>query len=388
MAPSDRSTFPTVKISSAAEVVNEALAGLRQARAHRQSLPHPQDDSGVVLAGQMLVTSTVRGKPARRPSLQEREVARLDRREHALEAILIEPVHPLKQSGQQRAVFGENGIIAILEQVRIIDRYLLAGDPAALDAAAQHPVNAAVAVIRAAIAVLAEGAAEFGDDNHDRVAPSGADLLREAGQPAAELPEAISKIAGRSALVDVSVPSAHIDKAEVELLSHQPANATRRELEAAGGNSPSARFHHVVGDRLKHIIADPEAFPDRRRQRVALIHRLDKFHLPRINAGLGHAVDGNVWHRIVALERKRHLVGEGDRSNPGQSAGQPRHEAGTIVARALNGLTKLDCVLRLEMTACHIVRAGEGNEGELSLLVESKNRLSEGRMSSPVRVEW
>ncbi len=69
------------------------------------------------------------------------------------------------------AVVGEHRIVAVLEEVGLVDRHLLADDAAAVDAAAQHPVDAAMAVVGALVAVLAEGAPELGDHDHDRVVP-------------------------------------------------------------------------------------------------------------------------------------------------------------------------------------------------------------------------
>lgn len=47
-----------------------------------------------------------------------------------------------------------------------------------------------MAVVGAAIAVFAEGAAEFTDDNHDWILPCGAYLVGEPGQAATEFFEA------------------------------------------------------------------------------------------------------------------------------------------------------------------------------------------------------
>src|SRR6516165_9270108 len=86
--------------------------------------------------------------------------------EYLLHALRREAVHLLRKAGEQRAIIGEHRIVAVLEQGRLLDLDLLAGDASAVDAAAEHPVDAAVAVVGAAIAVLAEGAAEFGDYHH------------------------------------------------------------------------------------------------------------------------------------------------------------------------------------------------------------------------------
>ena len=88
-----------------------------------------------------------------------------------------------------------------------------------------------MAVIGATVAIFAEGASEFRNDHDHGVTPPGADFFGKTSESAAEFSEAISKIAGRGALIDVGVPAAHIDKGKIELLLHQTANPARRELE-------------------------------------------------------------------------------------------------------------------------------------------------------------
>ena len=51
------------------------------------------------------------------------------------------------------------------------DRLLLARDTAAVDGSAQHPVNRAVAVIGAAVAILTKCTAKFRQDDHHRILP-------------------------------------------------------------------------------------------------------------------------------------------------------------------------------------------------------------------------
>src|SRR5579863_7689337 len=84
----------------------------------------------------------------------------------------------LQQTSKHRAIIGQHWIVAILEQRRLLDLDLVADDAPAIDAAAHDPVDAAVTVIGAAVAIRAEGAAEFGDHDNHRVAPARrADLL-------------------------------------------------------------------------------------------------------------------------------------------------------------------------------------------------------------------
>jgi hypothetical protein len=48
------------------------------------------------------------------------------------------PQYPREHSGQDRAVFVENGVVAVLEQRRLRQERLLATDPAAMDGATEQ----------------------------------------------------------------------------------------------------------------------------------------------------------------------------------------------------------------------------------------------------------
>src|SRR5579863_5077267 len=150
-------------------------------------------------------------------SLYQSEFHRMHAGEDALNAGRLQAKLVLEQSGKHGAIIRQHRIVAVLKQRRLLDLDLLADDAPAIDAAAHHPVDAAVTVIGAAVAILAERTSEFGDHDHDRVAPAGrADLFGKAGERAAEFAEPIGEIAGRRALVDMRVPAADIDKAEIE----------------------------------------------------------------------------------------------------------------------------------------------------------------------------
>src|ERR1700723_2011347 len=149
--------------------------------------------------------------------------------ENALNARWFQPVHALEQPCEHRTIIGQNRIVPVLKKIGLVDLDLRAEDAAAIDSASHHPVDAAVAMIGAAVAILPESASELGDHHHHGIPPSRrSDLFGKPGQRAAEFAEAIGEIAGGSALIDMGIPAADIDKAEVELLAHQPANAARR----------------------------------------------------------------------------------------------------------------------------------------------------------------
>src|SRR5258708_15046088 len=132
---------------------------------------------------------------------------------------------------------------------------------AAIDAASHYPVNAAVAMIGAAVAVLAEGAAELGDHDDHRISPSGRpDLLGKARKRAAEFAETVGEITGGRALIDMGIPAAAIDIAQAELLAHQPADTPRRQFEPARRNRAAIGRLHFLGYRSVDIVPPSEAF--------------------------------------------------------------------------------------------------------------------------------
>src|ERR1700733_3802774 len=93
--------------------------------------------------------------------LHEAKFRRMHASKNPLNARLLQPVEVLKQTCKHGAIIRQHGIIAILKQRRLFDLDLLADNASTIDAATHHPIDAAVAVIGAAIAVLAEGTAEF-----------------------------------------------------------------------------------------------------------------------------------------------------------------------------------------------------------------------------------
>src|ERR1700744_1937699 len=95
----------------------------------------------------------------RRRRLHKCEFDRMRAGEDALHICGVQPIHALEQSGKHRAVIGQYGIVAVLEQMGLINLDLLAMNEATVDAAAQHPIDAAMAMIGATIAILTEGEA-------------------------------------------------------------------------------------------------------------------------------------------------------------------------------------------------------------------------------------
>src|SRR6185369_15487365 len=161
------------------------------------------------------------------------------------------------------------------------DAHLLAHDALPLHRAAQDPVHAAMAVIGAAVAVLAKGAAEFAQHHHDGVAPGAAHALRERAQAAAELLEARRELAVRAALADVRVPAADVDEAEVVLGAHQARDAPRLELEAARVDRVAAGGFHLAAEVPHDVFAHGEALAHRRAELGVAVHLGDERALAR-----------------------------------------------------------------------------------------------------------
>src|SRR5579883_384638 len=303
-------------------------------------------------------------------ALDQPQLHRFDAWEYALDAPRIEAIHAVEKAREHGAIIGQDRVVAILEQGRLLDLDLLAMDASAIDAAAHHPIDAAMAVIRAMVAVLAESTAELRDHDHHRVVPGlRSDLLREAGERAAELAEPVGEIAVGCPLVDMGVPAADIDKAEIELFAHQAPDAPRRQLEAARRYCAAVGRIHLLRDRAVHIVANLEAFRNRGIEIALRVHLLDELGLAVIDAGLADVVDAGVGNLALAAEDQRQLIGEGDRFHPRKLGGQPAHEAGAIVACAAGRLAELDRILGFEMAARQVVAgAGERHEGDLAFL--------------------
>src|SRR6266480_4397319 len=135
-------------------------------------------------------------------------------RQHVLESRAAEPVHPREKIGEHRAVVVQYLVIAVLEEVCLAHHHLAPRDTAARNAAAEHPQRIAMPVVGAAVAVLAEGAAEFRHDDDDGVAPEAAHFLREGGEALGETREVRGERALRRTLVDVRVPTAHVHETD------------------------------------------------------------------------------------------------------------------------------------------------------------------------------
>src|ERR1700730_2184654 len=111
--------------------------------------------------------SNVAGQEAVVSSSNETEIHGHRVRKHELQSVAVEPVHPLENAAKHRTIFRQHGKVAILVQRLRRHDDLFTGDPAALNRAAEHPINAAMTVIGAVRPVLSKRAAELGQDYDD-----------------------------------------------------------------------------------------------------------------------------------------------------------------------------------------------------------------------------
>src|SRR6202158_2177418 len=252
----------------------------------------------------------------------------MDAREDPLNARGLQPEHALEQPCEHRTIIRQDRIVAVLKKVGLVDLHLFSNDAAAIDAASHHPVDTAVAVIGAAVAILPEGAPKLGDDDDNRISPSRrSNLFGKTRKRAAKFAEPIGEISGGSTLINMGIPAADIDKAEVELFAHQPADAPRRQLEAARRNRTAIGRGHFFGDRFVNVVANSEAFRNRRSKITLRVHILDQPGLPIVDARLANAIYPEIRNLGLAAKDQRKLIGKGDRSGAREFGGKPAHKA-------------------------------------------------------------
>ena len=156
--------------------------------------------------------------------------------------------------------------------------------------------------------------------------PFGAHFLSDRSKPAPEFFEAASEISGCATLADMRVPAADIEKPDVELVTHQFANAACFELEAFGADRIVARSFHLRRHRVHHLVTHAEAFVDLRRERRAPIHRCNDGTLPVVEAGFADRAQRHVGNILLSPQYNRQLIGERDRLRASEHADQPVEE--------------------------------------------------------------
>jgi hypothetical protein len=136
---------------------------------------------------------------------------------------------PRQYPSDQPAIIGQHRQVApLIERVRG-DLDLIARHAPAGNRAAHHPIDAAVPMVCALVAIFAKGAAKFGYDRHGRLTPGfRPDRLDKTGQGAAQFADAIGQIAGDTALIDMRVPTSDIDEGKVILIASIARSAGRK----------------------------------------------------------------------------------------------------------------------------------------------------------------
>src|SRR5262245_44888316 len=214
----------------------------------------------------------------------------------------IEAVHAPEKTAEEIAVFGKDGIVAVLEQRSMRNADLFAHDASPFQGSTKNPIGAAVAVVGATVAVLPEGAAELAQHHHHGIAPGAAHALGEGGEPAAELLQARGEVAARAALAHVGVPAADVDEAEVVLALHEARDAPRLQLEAARVDGVAARSLHLAGEVAHHALAHREALAHRRTELGVAVHLGNERALARVDGRGLHAsgAERDVGDRLLA----------------------------------------------------------------------------------------
>src|SRR6202034_1679359 len=102
----------------------------------------------------------------------------------------------------------QHRIVAILKQGILAQRPLLTDDGAAADRSAENPIDGAMSVIGAAVAVLAKGPAKFRKHHDHGVVPLGPQRLREHLQASSKAGQVGCERTRCCALAHMRVPPA------------------------------------------------------------------------------------------------------------------------------------------------------------------------------------
>ncbi len=190
----------------------------------------------------------------------------------------------------------------------------------------------------------------------------------------------------------MGVPAAHVDEADVEAVAHQSADAHGLGDEALGRDRAAAGGHHlglpagglhIVGDGLVH----GEAFTHRRALRRAVPHAFDQRALAVVYAGVPGLGDGEIGHALGAAQRQRQLRGEGHGLGARAELLHQTVEKTVVEIARLRALAEFDVILRFEVAAGEVARAGKGHESQLPGLPQRQQGFAQRRMQRPVGVQ-
>ncbi|MCY1519760.1 hypothetical protein D9M68_545210 [compost metagenome] len=243
-----------------------------------------------------------------------------------------------------------------------------------------------MAVVRALVAVFAEGAAELADDDHGGLPPGRPHGLGVGRQRAAELAQPIRQHAAGGALADVRVPTPDVDEAQVVAVHHEARDAAHLLLELVGGHGIAAGRQHLGLDFFARRAHDALSFGDRGVQVRVLVHGLDGAIVVGAQARLAAGADQiDVGHARVAPEYLGHFRSEGGRFR--MLGAQVRREAvekaRAVVAVRGGPPAQLNAVLGFEMAAAGVLGAGEGHKSKLAPLVEGQQAFGQRGVQRP-----
>ena len=122
----------------------------------------------------------------------------------------------LRDLGEEMAEVGGHREVAPLEELLAAEARPAPVHLAAAHRPAQHQHGGGVAVIRAPVAVLPDGAPELRHGEHDHVGHAVAQIAVQRGQPLGEVGEPVGELPSLGALGGVSVPAAGVRERDLQ----------------------------------------------------------------------------------------------------------------------------------------------------------------------------
>ena len=216
--------------------------------------------------------------------------------------------------------------------------------------------------------------------------------MRKTGQALAQIAKAVGQVAGGAALVDMGVPAAHIDKADIKLVAHQMGHALGHQTKAFGADGITSRFFHFFLNAALHGALNRKAFTHRGIQRRALIHGADDLVASLIHTAFAHRSQRHIGHLCIAAHAQRQLRGKRhgrDIALPVflQHLDQTIHEPSLQIAAAIERLSQLNRILGFKVTARQVIGACKRHKAGLLLGIERQQAGLQRRVQAPGRIQ-
>ena len=299
--------------------------------------------------------------------------------------------------GEDVAEIGRDRQVTALPELLALEPRPLAVNLAALDVAAEDEHRVAVAMVRAAVAVLLHRPAELRHRDHDDVRHAIAEVLGERGDARREVVQAVRDLSLRAALVRVVIPIPCFRERDFEAEVAFDDLRDLPERVPVGGRRVLRAVRRRVADRIHlfdHLDRIKGFRAGRAQQRIGGLRvlRLEgrRHHVGRhagADAKLAELADGKGRRR--ALERAREVRRERHGAERTgvlvllrvQIAVQP------AIARALQPRrAALHVVLRVEVRPRFVVRPARVNDRQLVAL-EIRVKRGHARMQAEEAVE-